>query len=176
MKETLFSAETRQFAIKVCIVLGIALIAWLLYTIQSILFLFGGAIFVALLISPFVSYFGKWHIHKWRVSDALAIFLSFGSLFIFIALFILAIVPIFIDLGNNAKQTLERGLEVIRIQAESDFPFLNSLPLHAGNIIRNEFDTQMIAKIVLSEEKSSLITTNLSDNIGIIQSLTQKSF
>jgi len=40
MKETLFSAEARQFAMKVCIVLGIVLIGWLLYTLQSILFLF----------------------------------------------------------------------------------------------------------------------------------------
>jgi hypothetical protein len=40
MKETLFSTETRQFAIKVSIVLGIAVVAWLLYTLQSIIFLF----------------------------------------------------------------------------------------------------------------------------------------
>gem|GEM_PF-3285152 len=59
MKETLLTNETRQFVLKVCIILGIGLIAWLLYTLQSILFLFGGAIFVALLLSPFVSYFGR---------------------------------------------------------------------------------------------------------------------
>jgi len=62
MKETLFSSEVRQFAAKICIILAIALIVWLLYTIQSIIFLFSGAVFVALLVSPFVSYFSRWHI------------------------------------------------------------------------------------------------------------------
>lgn len=104
MKETLFSTETKGFVLKVCVVLGITLVAWLLYTLQSILFLFGGAIFVALLLSPFVSYFGRWRIHKWRVPDTMAIFLSFSSLLIFASLFVLAIIPIFVDLGNNTKE------------------------------------------------------------------------
>ncbi|MFA6080145.1 MAG: AI-2E family transporter [Candidatus Gracilibacteria bacterium] len=176
MKETLFSTETRQFALRVCIILGITLIAWLLYTLQSILFLFGGAVFVALLLSPFVSYFGRWHIHKWKVPDALAICLAFGSLLICISLFVLALIPLFVDLGNNAKQTLSRGVSAVELQAQNNFPFLDTLPFHAGKIIRNEFDTKMIADMIVSKEKTTLITTNLSDNIGFIQSFTQKGF
>lgn len=176
MKDTLFSSETRQFVTKVFIVLGISIVAWLLYTLQSILFLFGGAVFVALLISPFVSYFRKWRIRKWQVPDALAISMAFSSLLIFISLFILAIVPIFIDLGNNTKQTISNGISAIKIQAQNDFPLLDSLPFHAGNVVRNEFDTKMLANIILSNEKTTLITENISDNIGLIQSLTQKSF
>gem|GEM_PF-2628099 len=84
--------------------------------------------------------------------------------------------PIFIDLGNNTKQALERGIDTIQIQAEGNFPFLDLLPLGTGNIIRNEFDTEMFAKMILSEEKTSLITNNLSNNMGLIQSITQKSF
>lgn len=132
--------------------------------------------FVALLLSPFVSYFGKWHIKKWKVPDTLAILLSFSSLLIFISLFILAIIPIFIDLGNNAKETLGRGVNSLYVQAENDFPFLNALPFHAGNIVRNEFDTQVIANMILNKEKTAIISENLSNNIGIIQSLTQKGF
>jgi predicted PurR-regulated permease PerM len=176
MKETLFSTETRQFAIKVSIVLGIALVAWLLYTLQSILFLFAGAVFVALLLSPFVSYFGRWRIKKWHVPDTLAIFLSFSSLLVFISLFILAIIPIFVDLGNNAKETLGRGIDSLYIQAENDFPFLDTLPLESGKIIRDQFDTEMIADMILHKEKTTLITENLSGNIDVIQSLTQKGF
>ncbi len=110
MKESFFSPETRQFALKVCIILGIMAVVWVLYTLQSIIVMFGGAVFIALLLSPFVSYFSRWHIGKWRVPDSMAIFLSFGVLFGFISLFVLAIVPIFIDLGNNTKQSLERGV------------------------------------------------------------------
>jgi len=77
MQETFFSPETKQFTVKVCIVVLIGILAWLLYALQSILLLFGGAIFVALLLSPFVSHFRKWHIRKWYVPDMLAIFMSF---------------------------------------------------------------------------------------------------
>jgi predicted PurR-regulated permease PerM len=176
MQKTLFSHETRQFTIKVCIILGIVFVAWLLYTIQSILFLFLGAIFVALLISPFVSYLGKWHLKKWRIPDTLAILLSFSSLLIFISLFILAILPIFVDLGNNTKETIKRGITSLYVQAENDFPFLNALPLDTGKIIRNEFDTNMIADIILNKEKTIVITENLTNNIDVIQSLTKRGF
>ncbi len=84
--------------------------------------------------------------------------------------------PIFVDLGNNTKQTLERGISVVQTQAQNDFPFLDSLPLHAGKIIRNEFDTNIIARMILSEEKTSLITTNITENLGLLQSLTKKGF
>lgn len=77
MKESLFSTETRQFALKVCIILGIMVMVWMLYTLQSIILMFGGAVFIALLLSPFVSHFGRWHIGKWYVPDTMAIFLSF---------------------------------------------------------------------------------------------------
>jgi predicted PurR-regulated permease PerM len=121
-----------------------------------------------------VSYFGRWHIKKWKVPDTLAILLSFSSLLVFISLFILAIIPIFVDLGNNAKATLGRGIDSLYVQAENDFPFLDALPFNAGTIIRNEFSTEMIADMILNEEKTSLITENISDNIDIIQSITQK--
>lgn len=176
MKEALFSTEARQFAIKVCIVIGIVLIGWLLYALRSILILFAGAIFVALLISPFVSYIGRWRIKKWKMPDTLAILLSFSSLLVFFSLFILAIIPIFVDLGNNAKTTLMNGIKAVEIQAQNDFPLLDKLPLKAGNIIRDELNTKMIADMILSKEKTMLITENLSENIGFIQSLTQRGF
>jgi len=77
-------------------------------------------------------------------------------------------------LGNNAKKTLTDTISVVQIQAQNDFPFLNHLPLNIGKIVRDEFDTKMIADMVLSQEKTSLITANISENIGLIQSLTQK--
>lgn len=83
----------------------------------------------------------------------------------FISLFVLAIVPIFIDLGNNTKQSLEKGIEIIQVQAESNFPFLDTLPLQAGKIIRNELDTQMIANMILNKEKTTLITDTLPNNL-----------
>jgi predicted PurR-regulated permease PerM len=110
------------------------------------------------------------------VPDTLAILLSFSSLLVFISLFILAIIPIFVDLGNNAKSTLGRGIDSLYAQAENDFPFLDALPFNAGTIIRNEFSTEMIADMILNEEKTTLITENISENIGVIQSLTQKGF
>ena len=77
MKNTLFSEEIRQFTLKVCIVLAIMVIGWILFTLQSVIFLFGGAIFVSLLLSPFVDYFKRWRIRQWHVPDIMAIFMSF---------------------------------------------------------------------------------------------------
>ncbi len=77
MKDTLFSPETRQFTLKVCIVLAIAFVCWLLYTLQSILLMFAGAIFVSLLLSPIVSYFTRWRIRRWHVPEVMAILMSF---------------------------------------------------------------------------------------------------
>lgn len=176
MKDSLFSAETRQFVVKISIILGVAIAAWLLYTLKSIVFLFWGAVFVALLLSPFVSYFKRWRIHTWKVPDALAIFMSFWVLLVSVSLFILAIIPIFTDLGNNTKEMISRSILTIETQAKDNFPFLDKLPLDLWRMIKNEFDTTMIADIILSGQKTSLITENIADNIDLIQSLTQKSF
>lgn len=175
MKVSIVSQEIRLFTLKLSIVLGVLLLLWMMYSLQSVLFMFGGAIFIALILSPFVSYFSRWHIGKWKVSDGFAIFISFGMFLSFATLFVLAIIPIFIDLWNNTKLTLERGLITLQNQAENDFPFLDRLPLNLESVIRNEIDTKMIANVILSEERSDFITNNITDNIGLIQSLTQKS-
>lgn len=176
MNNTLFSEETRQFTLKVCIVLAILGIGWILYSLQSVIFLFGGAIFVSLLLSPFVDYFSRLHIRKWHVPDIMAIFMSFWVVLIFVSLFVVAIVPIFVDLGNNTKQALGRWVETIQAQVQDNFPFLDTLPLNAGKMIRNQFDTQTLSDFLLSKEKSAASTSALLGNIDSIQSFAQKWF
>jgi len=95
---------------------------------------------------------------------------------LFVALFILAIIPIFVDIGNNTKQAIQEGINSVQIQAQSDFPFLNSLPFNTGTIIRNEFDTQILSKMILSGDKTTLITNNLFNNVDAVKALFQKGF
>jgi len=65
-------------------------------------------------------------------------------------------------------------VETIQAQVQDNFPFLDTLPLNAGKMIRNQFDTQTLSDFLLSKEKSAASTSALLGNIDSIQSFAQK--
>lgn len=161
MKHLISSEELRLFTLKIGIVLVIGLCLWLAFSLSSIIMLFLGAIFVALLMSPFVAHFHKWHIGRWRVPDFLAIIMTFSSLILFLTLFIIAIIPIFVDLATNIRAGISRGIDAVQVQARADFPLLDTLPFGAGDFVRDTIDTRTLSQVVLSQEKSTIIADNI---------------
>jgi len=62
----------------------------------------------------------------------------------------------------------------VQLQIQDNFPFLDTLPLNTGKIIRNQFDTQTLSDFLLSKEKTTLPTNALLGNIDSIQAFAQQ--
>ena len=169
MKTQINAPAVRQFTVYLCVILAFVLGVWGLYNLRSVIQLFLGACFVALLLSPFVA-----RLRKYKFPEALAILTTFLSVFVVFFLFLGSIVPIFIDLADDSRAYINRSIVYLQEQASSDFPALSDVPFGIGNLIRREVDLDMVSDFILDQNRGQIIANNLVGNIDSIQSFLQK--
>lgn len=89
-------------------------------------------------------------------------------------LFLASIVPLFVGLAEDSKAYVVRSITYIEVQAQQGFPVIDSLPLHAGDLIRREIDISKATNFILGNDRAQLITNNLVKNIDTLKNIAQQ--
>lgn len=167
--KSFLTPATRQFIIFLIIFLMAILGIAFLYHIRDLLGIFGISCFTALLLTPFVI-----RLRRWGVPEVLGILATFMGVFGAIILFFVSIIPLFVGLAEDSKAYVVRTISFVELQATHNFPLLNSLPFHAGDLVRREVDLTKISGLLLDNNRAQLITTNLVKNIDTLKNLAQE--
>jgi len=89
------SDELKLFLYKTFIFLGLVVSCYIIYSLSGFLTLFFSALFLSILFAPLLNW-----LNKRGIRDGVGIFFIYIVLFIFLALLLLAVLPIFIGQAN----------------------------------------------------------------------------
>lgn len=100
--------------------------------------------------------------------------ITFFTVFLTIALFILSIIPVFVGLAEDSKSYIVRSVTAIEQEARAGFPILEKLPLNLDALIRKQIDIDYLTQFITDENRAQLVMNNLIGNIDTIGEFIQK--